>query len=673
MRLVIRLTTLSMLMLPFLLLRLPAQGNIDWEQRWLVTPPTGQSQHPFSWMNDSLAYTRLAYDETREVVYVVSPHRPGMTMWSAPSIHILDAQSGQPRTDLGRSAHFTRRGLGGELPVPLDTFMTATNTNLGFGLNWFALYNIDVDEEGRIYACNLVDPLWGICLLQPTGLCDSMYLHQGPFRVWRWDTPSSTPELIYATCNATHDSIGSITSSEMPYARWGDGFAVDGGRRWYQPPAGGPPVLVDSTRLYVTSGQWPGGTGLVGSVAVLVPDTRDSLQRPQRDVFGSGRLSYRLGMRMDVPAAAAAHGIALGDHSFSGDTLQRWIWLRRHGENLYRVRERHLLTAPLPRLAVPSGSDVQFFSSTNSLFGPSGAMAHLSLPAYGRSFLAVADARPTSTIDPTIPNDNTTGRLVDVTIWGSFFQVWGPTPRVGSAAPQSIGPGNYITDIDLMERYYTPQERPDGPGHLVSLFLLFSNNGIACYRSRPVPVELLFLAAMPHADGARVAWMVTAEVNIQSYLVERGPGETGPWQVVGSVMASGGTGDLRYALDDRSARSGTRWYRLTAVEFDGTRKTWPAVRLDGTTAAPSFEALLFPQPVAAGDAVYLRLRTPVEETYRLRVTDVIGREMLPTRDITTQAGETLLSLDATRLRAGLYLVELRKRDGATRVLRLLVR
>ena len=77
--------------------------------------------------------------------------------------------------------------------------------------------------------------------------------------------------------------------------------------------------------------------------------------------------------------------------------------------------------------------------------------------------------------------------------------------------------------------------------------------------------------------------------------------------------------------------------------------------------------------MTAGDAAYLRLRTPADEVYTLRVTDVIGREMSSVRTITMQAGETLLPLDATRLWVGLYLVELRKRDGAARVLRLLVR
>ena len=161
-------------------------------------------------------------------------------------------------------------------------------------------------------------------------------------------------------------------------------------------------------------------------------------------------------------------------------------------------------------------------------------------------------------------------------------------------------------------------------------------------------------------------------MNIQSYLVERGPGETGPWERVGSVMASGGTGDLHYALDDAASSPGTRWYRLTAVEFDGTRKTWPAVRMDAAASA-SFEAALFPQPLQAGDAAYLRLRVPAEDRYVLRVTDVIGREMAPGRDLGARTGETLLPLDVTRLRSGLYLVELRKRDGAARVLRLIVR
>lgn len=650
-----------------------AQGNVDWEERWNITPPF-PPPHVMEWMNDSLSYTRLAYDELRDVVYVVSPHRIGATQWTAPSIHILDAETGQLRMDLGRSAHFARNGLGGELPVPLDTFMTATNTNLGLGQNWFALYNIDVDEEGRIYACNLVDPLWGTCILLPNGQCDPMYLGQGPFRVWRWDSLTATPELIYATGNASHDSIGTVTSSEMPSQRWGDGFAVTGKRGWQHPPGGGPPVLVDSARIYVTGQHAIGTSPPYGSVAVLVEDTRPPTQRPARDVLGGGTLSFRLGHLMDVPGDAAAHAIAPDRVAMSGDTLTRWLWLRRHGEQVYRVRERHPSTAMLPLRSTPHGVDLQPVSNTSSLFGPSGAMQFLFLPQWQRGYLAVADASPSPGSGLGLPTPNTAARLIDVTTAGAEFRVWGSTPQVGMAPLWMIHAENYISDVDLKLVHYGPLDLPD-----MQMFVLMSNNAIVAYRSRsPIPIELIMFTARWNDGAACVEWVVAAEDNVLHYVVERSATEQGPWQFVGAVPANGGTGDRRYRFTDAEHpdEAGTHssvWYRLTAVEFDGTRTTVPAVRLHGSGDAAPFAISLFPQPAPREPGVVqLRVTTPVTTEMTLHVTDVLGAAVMPARHLRIGAGAAVLPLRVAGLRPGLYFVHLDGGNAGRRVARLLL-
>lgn len=662
---------------------LPAlsQGNIDWEELWLHKPPFNTPQHPMAWMNDSLSYTRLAYDEQRGVVYVVSPHPPGGSQWSSPAIHILDAETGQPRMDMGRSAHFMRQGQGGELPVPLDTFITVNNQNLGFGQNLCALYSIDVDEEGRIYACNLVDPLWEMCVLLPGGSCDPMYLSQGPFRVWRWDTPTSTPELIYATCNQTHTAIGSITSSEMPPIRWGDAFAVKGKRSWYQPPLGGPPVLVDSTRIYVSGGSSAFASISDCHVAVLLPDERDLLQRPLRDVFGGGRLSFRLGLQIDLPPAMAVNGIAPEPLEISGDTLRRWIWLRKHGGNLIKVRERQLASSALPQIYHVGPADTMSWPNTSSIFGPSGAMEYFDLPQYGRKFLVAADGMPTGGTSLGTPNLNTTARLIDIAQWGGFFRVWSETPAFGNAVPWSIGVNNYMTDVDYQIRCYTPQELPDAPGCHLNLFVLMANNGIACFRSRQawsIPVELISLNARSTGSGNIIEWLVASEENIQQYLVERSGEEYGPWKLVGSVSAKGGSGDLAYELEDKTDElrtadgrpAGSIWYRLAAQEFDGTRKVFPPVMVSRSEEMLPMNLSVFPQPVPhdAG-TVYLRLQSPLQESMTIRVIDILGKDMLPRQLHAINAGRTLLPLRVSAFPAGLYLIETRMQSGAVRVQR----
>ncbi len=665
----------------FLIQNAAAQGNIDWEEAWKQMPPFGPTPHPMAWMNDSLSYTRLAYDETRDVLYVVSPHPAGGAGWSAPAIHILDRQTGQPRMDMGRSAHFARQGLGGELPVPLDTFITVNNKNLGFGDNWFALYSIDVDEEGRIYACNLVTPVWGICNLLPQGGCDPMYLGQGPFRVWRWDTPTSTPELIYATCNTSHTAIGNINSSEMAYARWGDTFSVTGKRAWYHPPHGGPPVLVDSTRIYVSGGASPGSAN--GRIAVLLPDDRPAPLRPTRDVMGGGNLSFRLGLQINLPANFFANGLAPDLLTVSGDTLERWIWLQKYGQNVMKVRERQLPGAPLPQTLTPAGGDVLIYPGSSSLFGASGAMEFMHLPQWQRSFLAVADGRPTGGSIVSIANDNTTARFIDVTDWRAAFMFWGETPQLGQANQWSIEPDNYISDVDMTLFYDSVHP---GPYPRLQMFVLMTNNGIASYRSRPqFPVELLSLRAHRTASGAEIEWTVAEEVNIQQYQVERGGTENGPWAVVGTVAARGGTGNLSYAIDDENAEwnagpagdkepSGGIWYRLTALQYDGSKRIFPPVMVEHTAQLLPLQCALFPQPVSSQDGmVYLRLQSPAAEDVSLRVVDLLGQEVQPARQYTVGAGRTLLPLRIGDVTSGIYLIVLRTGSGAVRTQRMIVR
>ena len=668
-----RMIVLTILLFTLTATHAPAQGNIDWDERWKITPPF-PPPHAMEWMNDSLAYTRLAYDEIRDVVYVVSPHRIGATQWTAPSIHILDAETGQPRMDLGRSAHFARNGWGGELPVPLATFSTANNTNLGLGQNWFALYNIDVDEEGRIYACNLVDPLWGVCLLLPNGQCDPMYLGQGPFRVWRWDSLTATPELIYATCNTSHDAIGTIASSEMPNLRWGDGFALTGKRGWHDPAGGGPPVLVDSARIYVTGQNAMSGFLPYGNVAVLVEDARPAAQRPTRDVFGGGTLSFRLGHLMDVPGDAAAHAIAPAPLTVSGDTLMRWIWLRRHGEAVYRLRERHPANAALPLRSTPRGADLQPLSNTASLFGPSGAMQFLFLPQWQSGYLAAADASPSPGSGLGLPTPNPAARFIDVTTPGGEFGVWSSTPQIGMAPLWTIHTENYISDVDLKLVDTGPSDLP-----AVQLFVLMSNNGIAAYRSRRlIPIELITLMARWSDGAARIEWTVAAETNIMHYVVEWSAAEHGPWRAVGTVPATGGSGNLHYDflhVRNPAANAMHRsWYRLVAVEFDGTRKTFPAVMLhgNGEQAAP-LAMSMFPQPATrAQGAVYLRWTAPVASELTLRVTDVLGTEVMPARILHVDAGSTVLPLRVDGLRPGFYFVRLDGAEVGRRMARLLV-
>lgn len=660
-----------------------AQGNIDWEEMWRHARPPGQQYFPMPWMNGPLAFTGLAYDETRDVVYVVSPHlvAQGSVLWSEPRIFVLDADSGGVRTDLGRSAHPSRMGLGGELPVPIDTMNAPLGAHLGFGRNKFVLYKIDVDEEGRIYACNLVNPLWGYCKQSSPGIgpCDPDYLDQGPFRVWRWDTPTSTPELIYATLNTNADAIGDRNSSEMNTARWGDAFAVTGKRGWYTPP-GGQPVQRDSVRIYVSGGQWDANSGFNPEISVLVEDRRPVAARPDRDVMGAGKLSFRLGVTIQLPlVGSAAHGIAPARPRLSQGDLYCDLWINKNGGPVTRIEEFQSGTQSLPQTYQVNTANMQSLSTT--LTGPAGPLSWFDMAPWfpGRNYLSMADAVPTHIPPPVQPNANTTSRIVDVV---NGRRVWSATPRFGSNNHQTIGPNNFVADIDMRMEQYTPPQNPGITILHINHFVLMSDNGIAAFRGRDdiiVPVELSAFNARRVESGVELRWRVESEQQSLLFRVLRSDMRDGAYRQIGTVASRGTTNEAAwYEFMDRFSAgmpaTGTLWYRLEEVATDGTTERFPAVSVELGRSSAAWRMTVFPRPLAAGArSVSLRWESPTEQMVTLHIHDLLGRRVGTPLTRMLPAGGSVLTIPLPDLIPGQYMLEARAAHGPPLRSRIVVR
>jgi len=310
---------LAVLSFFLLILVLPPQvsfaqgGNIDWEILWEVRQPTSTNA-PYGWMAGQRQYTGLAYDKWRDVIYIVNPAlcNFGGSTFPCPTIHVWDAMTGVPSTTVGRNQN---TGAPGKLSVPIDTVVAFPpgwpNAFGSFSQGQFPIYKIDLDDEGRIFTGNLVSPIWGICFPGPPPNCDPIYLLQGPFRVYRWDTPSSAPRRVYATLTGAQNQTGTLTlpwqiGSTMPWTRWGDAFEVRGLQNWVKT---GPndSLWVDSTRIFVSGGTYSGQTETNRMIGVILSDTRQT-----RVSNGMGQaLEYRMGVRLwSSLEGIASHGIA---------------------------------------------------------------------------------------------------------------------------------------------------------------------------------------------------------------------------------------------------------------------------------------------------------------------------------------------------------------------------
>ena len=77
-----------------------AQGNIDWEELWMVNQPASSSHPTYGWMAGQRQYTGIAYDRIRDNLYIANPGLcsvTGQITVGCPKIHIWDPSTGLPK------------------------------------------------------------------------------------------------------------------------------------------------------------------------------------------------------------------------------------------------------------------------------------------------------------------------------------------------------------------------------------------------------------------------------------------------------------------------------------------------------------------------------------------------------------------------------------------------
>jgi hypothetical protein len=647
---------------------LQAQGNIDWEELWVVPQPPS-TNGPYGWMAGQRQYTGLAYDKWRDVVYIVNPGlcTIGGTTYYCPKIHIWDANTGTPATTVGRAASGVlglSAGQGGQLSTALDTIVTSIGWGGGYGSfsqGQFEVYKVDLDDEGRIFVGNVVSPVWGICFPGPPPNCDPIYLFQGPYRIYRWDNPWASPKRVYATLRGNQQQIGTGIDdppnahvlSEMTWTRWGDAFDVVGKRNWVNVPGKPEPQFLDSARIFVSGGAFSGQSETNREICVILGDTRET---PKISNGNGGYTEYRIGVRLiSSLEGIASHGIAATGYSAIDE-----IWMDNNNR-VTTLNNQGQDNSPLPQDRMMTRNH-SLSSDEITGTGFSGPLAWFGIPDQGWKFLVCADGFPTNPNDPTAPNNRTRARVLNVTTTGQEFREpgLGDTPQLGqkTLTPNS-GLYNYIADVDW-------KLEPDTSGtayHLV-LFVMMSNNGIGCYRSRRTikPVELTTFHAFRNLTTIDLTWEVTSELNNMGFDVERSFNGGRNWEKIGFVNGRGSNPTpKRYTFDDPITPTHTSlasvMYRLRQVDTDGAFYYSPtATVFMGETPNTIELSQNYPNPFNPSTTISYQLAQSGFVT--LKVFNAVGEEVSTLVNEHRDPGTYAVSFTAEGIPSGTYLYQL---------------
>lgn len=214
-----------------------------------------------------------------------------------------------------------------------------------------------------------------------------------------------------------------------------------------------------------------------------------------------------------------------------------------------------------------------------------------------------------------------------------YFRVIAATPLIFSDKNNFQGAGNYANINDPCKNYSV-------------------SPAIEAYELCPLPIELLSFAAVSDGERNKLTWTTSWEKNNAYFIIERSDdGKT--FSQVGRVAGNGTTSNLvSYTFLDNSPLSGTNYYRLKQIDYNGAYSFSKVVSLNHFTP----EVAVYPNP--NNGACTIKILTPAE-AYSLEITDIQGKA------IYNAAGNEIPErIEVSNLTPGFYLVRINL-DGQT--------
>ncbi len=183
---------------------------------------------------------------------------------------------------------------------------------------------------------------------------------------------------------------------------------------------------------------------------------------------------------------------------------------------------------------------------------------------------------------------------------------------------------------------------------------------------QPLPVELTRFEAQPTSEAVAVVWHTAQELHSAYFAIERSANGA-VFEELARVAGAGNTTTAQhYRMLDRLPLSGLAYYRLRAVDTDGTAaySAVVAVTMSPPAAVARLAAQVVPNPAAPTGPVRLRVQQGAAVPIHLTISSLEGRLLHQQELPAALTTETDLTLPVLRT-SGVYLLRLTSAVGTT--------
>ena len=171
----------------------------------------------------------------------------------------------------------------------------------------------------------------------------------------------------------------------------------------------------------------------------------------------------------------------------------------------------------------------------------------------------------------------------------------------------------------------------------------------------PIPVELISFVGEGKNNSIVLTWITATETNNQGFEIERGDGSE--FKKIGTMQGHGTTTETQiYTFVDKNVVSGSYYYRLTQIDYDGTAEYSNIVEVEVTQAVEYSLSRNYPNPFNPVTNVSYRL--PLKSQVQLVVYNVLGEKVKQLVNGEKEAGSYSVEFNATGLPSGIYFYRL---------------
>lgn len=168
----------------------------------------------------------------------------------------------------------------------------------------------------------------------------------------------------------------------------------------------------------------------------------------------------------------------------------------------------------------------------------------------------------------------------------------------------------------------------------------------------PIPVELSSFAANVVGETIQIAWETATETNNKGFEIERSEdGES--FTNIGYIDGNGTTTEKQgYSFTDHHPTSGTYYYRLRQIDFDGTANMSQTIEVD---FVPTEYSLGQNYPNPFNPATKIKFAVPVESKVTVTLYNMLGQKVKDLVSAQFNVGLHEIDLNASDLASGMYI------------------